>query len=135
MRARRGREEIWEPCAGPARLTQALDVSRDLDGADRATATRSGSSGGADRCRGRRSARRGPRGDAVLALLDRGGPVRVPRPSGSAYAEGDGEGSSGSVHDTVIVTVLVWNASVPAAGFCMITVPFGCVDGAVVTST
>ena len=70
-----------------------------------------------------------------LALLDRGEPVRVPRPAGSAYAEGDGEGSSGSVHDTVIVTVLVWNASVPAAGLCMITVPFGCVDGAVVTST
>jgi DNA-3-methyladenine glycosylase len=34
MRARRGREEIRELCAGPARLTQALDVSRDLDGAD-----------------------------------------------------------------------------------------------------
>ena len=134
MRARRGREEIRELCAGPARLTQALDVSL-TDARISSTATRSGSSRGrGPRRRGRRSARRGP-GDAVLALLDRGGPVRVPRPSGSAYAEGDGEGSSGSVHDTVIVTVLVWNASVPAAGFCMITVPFGCVDGAVVTST
>ena len=135
MRARRGREEIRELCAGPARLTQALDVSRDLDGADLVDGDEIWIERGANRRRERRSARRCPRGDAVLALLDRGGPVRVPRPAGSAYAEGDGEGSSGSVHDTVIVTVLVWNASVPAAGLCMITVPFGCVDGAVVTST
>jgi hypothetical protein len=35
----------------------------------------------------------------------------------------------------VIVTVLVWKASVPAEGTCAITVPFGCVEGAVLTST
>jgi hypothetical protein len=34
----------------------------------------------------------------------------------------------------VIVTVLVWKASVPAEGIWEITVPFGCVEGAVFTS-
>jgi hypothetical protein len=76
--------------------------------------------------------RRGPRNGAFLAFLARGQPIRLPRKTRSTYAEG---GSfSGSVHDTVIVTVLVWNASVPAAGSWKITVPFGCVEGAVATS-
>ena len=73
MRARRGREEIRELCAGPARLTQALDVSRDLDGADLVDGDEIWIE------RGRTGAvsagpRVGVRGDAVLALLDRGDP-------------------------------------------------------------
>lgn len=34
MRARRGRERVLELCSGPARLCQALDVDRSLDGTD-----------------------------------------------------------------------------------------------------
>jgi DNA-3-methyladenine glycosylase len=34
MRGRRGREPVRELCSGPARLTQALAVGRELDGAD-----------------------------------------------------------------------------------------------------
>ena len=37
MRGRRGREPARELCSGPARLTQALAVGRELDGADLVT--------------------------------------------------------------------------------------------------
>jgi len=40
MRERRGRERVRELCSGPARLTQAFAVGRELDGADLVTGDR-----------------------------------------------------------------------------------------------